>query len=53
VVLGKSSSDTEKIYSNIPKADIVNIISTVLESNTEININIGKEILLVLQTVAE
>jgi hypothetical protein len=41
----------ENMYTYIPKIDTLNIISNILEINPEININIQKEILHILQTV--
>jgi hypothetical protein len=41
------------MYTNISKIDIVNIINNVLENNQEINRNIQKETLHILQTMVE
>jgi hypothetical protein len=47
------SFDTENMYTNIPKIDIINITSNILENNQEIDRNIQKETLHILQTVME
>jgi hypothetical protein len=47
------SLDIENMYTNIPKRDTINIINNIQESNPEINMNIWKEILYILQTVME
>jgi hypothetical protein len=47
------SFDTENMYTNIPKIDTINIISNILENNQEIDRNIKKGILHILQTVME
>jgi hypothetical protein len=45
------SFDIEKTYTNIPKKDIINISSSILDNNAEIQSNICKEIIYILKTV--
>jgi hypothetical protein len=47
------SFDIENMYTNIPKIYSVKIIGNVLGSNPEINMNIQKELLHILQKVME
>jgi hypothetical protein len=45
------SFDIEKMYIDIPTRYATNIINNILESNPEININIKKEILHIVNSV--
>jgi hypothetical protein len=47
------SFDIKNIYTNVPKIDTINIICNTLGSNPEINMNIQKEILNILQIMME
>jgi hypothetical protein len=47
------SFDIENMYTDIPKINTVNIICNLLGGNPEINMNIRKEILHMLQIVME
>jgi hypothetical protein len=47
------SFDIEKMYTNIPKNSIINIINNTLENNNEIEKNIQKEITHTVKTVIE
>jgi hypothetical protein len=37
--------DIENMYTNIPRKDIINIINTILDNNTEMQFNIQNEII--------
>jgi hypothetical protein len=47
------SFDIEIMYTNTPKINTINIINNILDNNQEIDINIHKETLHILQTVME
>jgi hypothetical protein len=47
------SFDIENMYAHIPRKDIINIISNILDNNAEIQSNIRKEITHILKTVME
>jgi hypothetical protein len=45
------SFDIENMYTNIPKRNIVNTINNILENNSEVHMNVLKEIIHILQIV--
>jgi hypothetical protein len=47
------SFHTENMYNNIPESDTMNVSKIILESNPEINMNVRKYIINILQTVIE
>jgi hypothetical protein len=47
------SFDIENVYINMSKIDTINIINIIVKSSSEINMNMWKEILHILQTVIE
>jgi hypothetical protein len=51
--IGICSFDIANMYINIPKIYAINIICNMLGSNQEINMNIQKETLHILQTAME
>jgi hypothetical protein len=51
--MGICSFEVENMYTKTPKIDSIKIIGNILGSNPEINMNIQKEILHILQRVME
>jgi hypothetical protein len=47
------SFDIKNMYINIPKRNAINIINNILESHSEIHMNIRKEIMHIMQMVME
>jgi hypothetical protein len=47
------SFDIKNMYTNIPRKDIINIINNILDNNTEIQVNVRKEITYILKILME
>jgi hypothetical protein len=47
------SFEIENMYTNVPKRNIMNIINNILEKNSEVHMNIQKEIMHILQKMME
>jgi hypothetical protein len=51
--VGQNVLNNLRMYTNIPRKDIINIINDILENNTEIQLNIQNEIIYILKIVME
>jgi hypothetical protein len=51
--MGIYSFDIENVFTNIPKRDIINIINSVLGSNTEVHTKVRNVIIQMLEKVME